>query len=407
MGTYPVPYRPIPHCVLPSGCLDGFFDALSRHHSSPVSVMAYGDSLTQGQASDKYSLGEFDWRLGSWLYQAMAALQSQVSGLEHTAEFFSMGETSDWTTYRSPGYGSVTPWDHIDTATYDTHGWYFTPTFPTVNTWASAADALTKFTSPPNSIALDLFDAAPFITTPPFTYKYNIDGTPGDANDVTVTWDATSANPRKTRIVSGKAKQRTIHFGNQSEAQRMRLLGMTSYSKEGSGLQFGRIAYSGKTMGQFALHSAFPDRFASLFQDDQSFGFPCAPDLAIVSLGVNDNNDTFGDFCLRPEGFESALNSIVDAHRRGKPNGSIMFIGNLYPLPQYGDMSGWANPESWIYFLEAMEKVARRRTCAFVNFHASVGALALTKGYVTSTDPHLTREGHAALGSLIADVLAG
>lgn len=407
MGNYSYHGRSGPFVEVPEGSLDGFFAAMDNAHNSPAGIMAYGDSLTQGQANSSYALGSFDWRVESYPYIFLSQLLSRHPSIPQLGEFFSMGESEGWTsTYRTPQYNGE-PWtDVAGNGVYDYHGWYVQPTWPSIAAWSGVGSELVKFTAPPGTMRLDHYYHALF-GTPPYTFKYNVNGVPGDSGDVTVTINSTQDLPIRETIWRGQPSRPVVRYGSQSQANQMRLLGMTAYYQrdQDAGILFGRMAFSGKTLGELVGARGFPaDRPGNYFQDSPGIGFPLGPALAIMGFGVNDNNRT-NDMAMRPEEYQAGLVRCVDAGRRRDPNASYVFVAMFYPN-DYGDQTAFANRQTWFHYVEMMRETARTKDCVFVNWSDYVGSLGADKGYMAGNDGHITREGHRALGVMLADAVS-
>jgi lysophospholipase L1-like esterase len=408
MGNYSYQGRNKPYVYVPEGSLDGYFAKMDNHRRGPVSVMAFGDSLTQGQAYIGYSVGDFDWRIESWPYVLQNRLLGDLPTLEQCAEYFSMGEGQDYNAnYRSPGFGTGgEAWTAVGVSQgFQSNGWFFGPTWATVNTWSGIGSELLKFTAPSGTVRLDEFRHNPF-GTPPYSFKRNVNGVPGDAKDTTISIAATSAIPTRETIWTGAPSRPVVRYGNQSASGALFPLGMNAYYKnEAVGLMLGRMAFTGKTMGDFTRLAGFPtDKPAEFFQDVNGMGFPCGADLAIMALGVNDCNRTNLN-ALRPEEYEAALVRCIEAGRRRDPNASFVLVAMHYPPDVYGEVVAFANNMGWSAYVDVMQAVARRKVCAFVNFSDYVGSQNITSAALGAGDGHLTRTGHKMLGNMVADAV--
>lgn len=144
------------------------------------------------------------------------------------------------------------------------------------------------------------------------------------------------------------------------------------------------------------------------------FGFPVLAHLAVVMLGINDCALTTSAVSGGTVQFRHALRRFIQALRRGTDTTasgggpcSVLLVVNPNPDASNSDMtSGWfGQSHNWGLYVEEIYKVAQAYNCGVVNIHARWSELGVTKGFVSTTDPHPTFAGHADIAGVLSSVI--
>lgn len=420
----------------PDGWDTGWQDALEVCASETVRLLALGDSITQGQypivggpAPDGW-----DFRATGWFHRLVALLLDKHAGrgLVESGEWQSPLTESKINTsgYQTPDYAAgagdgVRPFvvpgttDEVAGAAYAARqltadGWWRQVYFTLADTWAAPEDALLQWNAPAYALRADVIWEGHGVTTGG-TFKYNVLGTPG-TGDETVTVDFTedddgsagdNGEPQVTTVYDGATPlDQPVLLGNQSASSVMRVLGCMAWRVEGYGLEYGRLAYGGRTLAEMVqtASSLIPnDKLASLFDTTDGYtGFPRTPNLVIIGSGTNDNNQNVDQLSFGPSGYRAGLERTVGAVRRWNPAASILIFLPWHST-DFSDQPNSVNNSAWGAYQAAAYGVARKWGCAFVDFTQIWEPLPATGGYLDG-DAHPTAEGYRFMAQTLADL---
>jgi lysophospholipase L1-like esterase len=297
------------------------------------------------------------------------------------------------------------------------------------------------FYSAYNYQALGYTNLSPFITcTPPYavtgfeiiyddyvsgTWTYSIDaGSTTNVNTSGAGGAPDNGILRKVTISGLSSGAHTLKINSPSTATVCNIVGINAYT-DTAGLCFANLGWPG--FGLVAGNAAnnnlsdtngCPKDRLAMYQGPQGptatptaltgLGFPSQPDLAIISLGVND-----GFQSVSKADFKNALQRLVWSLRYGKNDAcSIMLVAQWMADGTIGTSSTFANTDFGSVYTAyrdiktAMIEVAHEEECAFVDIHKLFGRKPIANGWITSTsDVHPTATGHQVIANLLSAIV--
>lgn len=389
---------------LPDGWDATWQAAKSASATTPAYVSVVGDSNAQGFQTAQHMTQAFPYLLRNALVAKYGSYGDYYTVANSVQYLASIGAGA------LPN-GMTVPWTFDSTFGGDT-AWGLGPqimqlsgTFP--QAWVNAGSG--AFTTP---YACTAFDVIYHDWNTTGTWKYSVDDAAG-ANLVTVTNDGRNSM-RRLSVTGLSNAVHTVRFGAGSVQYALALNGIATYNPATSnrGIGFANISMAAAKAYQWlSSNSGMPDdrirqlqgryKTSTSVTSETGFGFPTQPHLAIIQLGINDCQDSFGLVQFR-----SALRRFCDAFRRGRDNASILFIICANPVPSSTDATAqWTRAESWSLYASQMYEIAAEYQCAVANFHADWMATPVAQGLITAADPHPTTAGHQAIANVLTSVL--
>jgi lysophospholipase L1-like esterase len=367
---------------LPSGWNTGW-KTVKAAGNGLISVI--GDSIAAGQ-------GSTDWENLSWPGVLRDTLVSQgkisLGGEYWPSEAFAYSAYSPGTTPYGTG---------ISVGSRQEQG--FQRAMP-----ISSGGSL-PFTCPQNTVALDIIWVDNVIGG---SWAYSVDG--GTA--MTVSMNNTHTI-KKTSITGLSAAKHTLTINPSSP---FILCGIVAYEQTpGSGVVISRHAAPGiaicdmsdpatATVGGYAGGYPTDKLGAHGLQtgvDASMVGAPAVPDLAIIELGINDN-----DYGYAPQAYRMAFIKLIKALRRGKPNCSIMLLAVNCPTDWYSEITyATALGQRYPVIKRELWDVGRLYNCAVLDVDAKWGEVGYDLGFQPSNNLHPNNAGHADIATTIAGVL--
>lgn len=367
-----------PHIHTSPGWSDCWNSAQDNANSSFASVLFLGDSVTQGASAGNFNTQGF-------VQLVRAALIAR--GLPLGGDYYQATDSADFTS----GWATP-PFTVTSTArTYSFNGLQRAPQF------VGAGVGTVTFVTPYACTDVDIL----YYSGAAGTWQYAIDG----AAPVLVTNGATGANYRVT-LTGLSSAVHTIVCSGQSADNVMTIFGGASYPTAASrlaGIGYGHVGTAG--IGMFhsrVTGSGVSDRirqwsgWAGNANPERGYGFPTAPSLAIIELGINDLANLSS-----PLGFQGGLRRLIQALRRGVSGCSILLIGALNADQTNSDVTSgrFDYSNNWHLYLHEMGKLAVSYNCAFLNVHAKWGETPVAQGFATATNSHPTAAGHADIAN--------
>lgn len=382
--------------TVPQGWDEGWRKAVAANQTTPCWLGFWGDSVAQG------AYAATDWLEGGFPGLVIAALKNRY-GTAY-AEYWPLADSA-WATAGAM-YGTI-PWVVNDT----THAAdiFSAPGGHAMARWAgdSHPSATLATCTPPDAfIDADLIYMQHYVGAGQ-TFTYTVDG--GAPN--TVTTVAGSNQLRKAAIPTVASSSHTLVLTGQSIDNTFELAGLATYNagRGGVGVGYARFCMQGTSAQGVIQTGALPpninyQQFGGLLATavtPSPFGFPSAPALLIIEMGLNDCQT--GNVASLIMG----LRGVIEACRAGTPNASIIVVGASNPDPVQADApSLLLNAGLWPWYLTALENVAKEYTCAFVNIHAAWGTTPLAAGYTTTIhSPHPTQAGHQFIANALLSIL--
>lgn len=427
----------VPGIYAPDGWDRGWQDALEQGASAPVRLLALGDSITQGQfpTAGGAAPAGWDYRSSAWFHKLVALLLAKYAGrgLVESGEFQSPLTESkvNTTDYVSPNYAAgaatglrpfVVPGTTGEVAgaafaarLIDANGWWRQIYSSRVNTWSALGDELIRWNAPAYATRADVIWEGHGATTGG-TFKVNILGTPG-TGDTTVTVNFTSnddgsagdnGEPQVTTVYSGATPlAQPVLLGNQSASSVLRVLGCMAWRQYGHGLEYGRMAYGGRTLAEMVQTSSVlkpADKLASLFDPTDGYtGFPRRPHLTIIGSGTNDNNQNVSALSFGPSGYRAGLERTIGAIRRWNPTAAILIFLPWHST-DFSDQPNQVNNSAWGGYQRAAASLARTWGCAYLDFTRLWEPTPATETYTGGGDAHPSDEGYRYMAQAMADV---
>lgn len=256
-------------------------------------------------------------------------------------------------------------------------------------------------------------------------FKWNVDG----GADQTATQTALQIMKKLSGgVLTGLSNaSHSVNFKDATVAQgSMAIQGASCFPfpAVGSGVFFGRFAYSGALIAMMARLDTLPPDKTIWWQGNSNphpgpfntgnFTPPMAPHCAIIEIGANDGGG-LGGFSTTdglyqgygPTGFRYGLQRLIDALRKGQPGCSIMLVVPAVPNTFSSDYTydTTDNPINIAYYTEITQEIAQFNNCAVLNLQNKWGQSPVSLGFMTATDFHPTDAGHADIASAILDVI--
>jgi lysophospholipase L1-like esterase len=407
----PVSYPPVPSgqfLSLPVGWDTAWKAAKTLIGSQRVNVVAIGDSITAGQNST-------DIMLDSWFAKFRAAMLAQYNnalGGDHYGLLYAA----------SQGLSTATP--PLVTSGVNSTDW--TAFYCGFNRGLFAGQTtLTPYiacTPPYNVVGFDIL----YIDYAAGTWTWNIDGAANTT--VTTTGPGTSAGAivKKTSIAGLASAAHTLNINTSSVGvNTCNILGVTGYAST-TGLCFANMGWTGmglftgqNTNNSLADTGKFPPDRLALYQGYQGttvapsqlsgLGFPSQPDLAIISFGVNDANQS-----VTRANFRDALDRLVYSLRYGKADACSIIICAQYTADGNAASATVVTNEdytsagvtSYRDIKAAMIEVAAAQNCAFVDVHGAFGRKPVANGWIhNATDIHPSVAGYLKIANLLGSII--
>ncbi len=414
-----------PWCYTPPGWDDNWIQAQYKAVTggAPAWVLGHGMSIQSGGGTNITCARSKNY------FRLVRDQMITTRGYPLYAEFFDAKQSANnggtnlgWDVFWVQG-ADPSPWVFTAQPVWPGHGWNL------VASKTAATNPNWTFTTRAGITGFDII------------YWDQIAATAGDW-----TWHSPSvaadANQVVTTVASpgpGRAIQKRIHitglaagvhvitFSAQNAAggPHIYIQGVAEFTSQTTGLGFVHSAYSGATLLISARTDAAVNPTDKMLawqgntKDaapyDATFQFPTQPDLAIIEIGGNDTADpgvSGGAQGCGPQQFQSGLQRLIDALRRGQPYPnqiSIVFVAISIPGPDSGscDFTGASidNPQTWPFYIRLIKQVAEEKECAFVNIHAKWGQTPLANGFCSATDFHATDAGHADIAAALGAIL--
>lgn len=379
--TRPAPLPKRPYRTLPDGWDTGWKAAKAAAATTPAWMTGIGDSFMHGAYAT-------DWHLTGWFGQLKTKFSAAGYGTH--ADFWPISSNL----VRNPSMTGTIPFVITSTGiSWAQNG------FGELPIWTGAGVGSITFTAPYACTALDLVyvDSSQGVGT----WTYTVDG----GAPVTVT--TVGSNTVKRIQLTGLANSaHTIVCASQSGNFVLQFCGVSTYAGT-TGVGYGRLAYSGATtvagIGQTGFKpSDKPAAYAGLAASAVFAGFPLAPHLAIVALGINDNTAGIG-----LDAYRQTLRRLSQALRRGRPDVSIMFVINSVANGVTSDQTSnfFGNPTQWPLYQQVQRQVAAEFNAAVVDFQAKWGETAVASGFTALAQGHPAQAGHDDMATTIYAVL--
>lgn len=382
----------------PDGWADTWFAAVAAGLGWAAFI---ADSIGQGFYAD-------DYLAHGWIGKLMALLKAKYGAQGEYAEYWQMGDSAF--VVGSSLVGTAPPFVVGDTGHAVGIGTGLTG-FGGVR-WAgdahpTASPNLVTITSPVACTAIELHWMNHYAAANS-TWTYTVDaGAP-----VTVTNVASDNIQRKVTISGLSSGTHTVVITGQSADNCLVFMGASFYPNGTAGTGIGYVrdclagmkAWNAIQTGQVPSGGLQYQYLSGITNSSPNpFGFPTAPHLAVIELGVNDcQTQTISQM-------KYALTKIIDGIRQGRTNASILIVVASNPLPATSDVvtNTLANVDSWTYYAQALKDVARAKRCALIDFHNKWGSTPVGQGYLTSDGhaPHPSTAGHADMAASINNLI--
>lgn len=407
MPLFPAPTPSGPNLYLPQGWDAAWKAAKANAGSQRVNVVGIGDSIMAGQNSTDIMVDSFWAKLRAGV---LAANGSKLGG-DHYGLLYSFYYGLPTATYPIVVSGTGA----------DNAGYY--AGFNYANFGGQTTQTPNIRCTPPYQVtAFDIW----YIDYSTGTWNYNVDG--GANTTVNCTGPGTGAGciVKKVSITGLTLGTHTLNINTTSSGSNTcNILGVTAYVGT-TGLCFANMAFPG--MGIFTgqqAHNAlndstqFPPGRLALYQGYQGttaaptalsgLGFPTQPDLALLTLGVNDANQG-----VTRAQFRDALDGLVWSLRFGKNDACSIVI--MAPWTTDGVLTTATTVADQDYTLNvaynyrdiqaAMVEVAQVHGCAYVDIHSAFGRQPVANGWIhNASDIHPTPAGYLKMANLINSIL--
>lgn len=359
--------------------------------TSPRWLTFIGDSVSTGAVSDDYLNHGFPGLLRAFL----------ASHYNVTGDYYSEGQSAGFMNGGGPftltSTGAV-----VGTGINRYAQWSGTPANPG------------SFTSPYACTDMDLVYGDVYAGTWTFTIDGGANGTVSSPTGGTVAavggaWQVTCTGTGKLNVIKVTgltSAAHTVVATGQSSDYVIELRGIATYTDRTKGLWIGRAFASGESVvfdhGQLGGGGLDKTLYWQGYQSNagnlNAMGFPTAPALAIIELGINDAQNNYG-----LAAYKGGLARMCDALRRGYPGCSILLIGPSNPGAASSDVTSnnFTNAALWRDYLAAMKAIADDYRAAFLNIHAKWGSNPVAKGFAAASQPHPTTAGHADIAAVL------
>jgi hypothetical protein len=325
-------------------------------------------------------------------------------------DFYPATESNDFANIYALGgfYNGTAPWVN-SAATRVYLPWGLGQSY--LNSNAAITNFMT-FTTPYACRDMDLiyFDAAAN------SFTYTVDGGPTQ----TVTNTGASTIKKATAAMRGLANTtHTVVITSQSLANAAIINGMSIYTGLTSfnfGLGVGRLAYAGGLAGDYNTTGGLPVDRCYIMSGRGSgftstpFGFPTAPALAMIEIGLNDainylNPAITATGLVGPSGLRDCLRRLIEAVRIPGDSSVLLYAPQIAD-PAYSDTPTGVSFQVYDEFIEVMSTVAQTDRCAFYSAQRQFGQTSVASGLQQSTtDIHPSTAGHTLLANTILGVL--
>ena len=381
MGAILAPVQPTKWLSAPAGWDAAWKAAKAASATVPAWLVALGDSTMVNVASDAL--------VTDTLSKLKTSLASRFTWY---GDYWAVTQSADFYTAASATYpaGSAAPWV-VPSTNRTWYGWGVTklPFYAS----GSAGGPLTF--SLPYAVAALGVDLLHYDANAG-TWTYRI----GAGSPVTVT-NTGSHTLKRVAVPGALASGTVLTMTTQSADNVLGLVGIATYASS-HGIGLGRFAYPGASAYDYGYSGNNPADKASLWQSGAASvglaGFPFAPSLVLIGLGINDCQSQYGVLGLR-----NTLERLCRALRRGSPNCSLLFLVHSNPDPVSSDITSgnFANSKSWGLYATAIADVARVWNGAVANIHAKWGDSGVAQGFQSANQPHPTNAGHADIAALL------
>jgi len=409
MPLYIPPAISGPYYSLPDGWDIAWKTAKANLGIQQAAIVGIGDSITQGW-------GATDFMVDSWWAKLRSVL---LAGNTLAGDHYGLLYSDAFTTGTSGPTTATYPL--LFGGTYNTD---YGPNPSGYNYLAYNNGALTPFvtvTPPYDVVGFDIL----YIDVSAGTWTYQVDS--GSTTTITCTGSGSAANSivKKVSITGLSSGSHTLTINSSSDAITCNVLGVTAYADTSAGLLFGNMGWPGMGLitgsvanNALADTAQFPPDRLALYQGYQGttaspssltgFGFPAAPDLAIISFGVNDSYQG-----VSRADFRDALNRLIWSLRRGKSDACSIIICAMWAADgTAADSTHVANSDNADGFSNAyhdiksaMLECAQMNTCAFVDIHGAFGRAPVANGWIGSGDIHPSDDGHSKIAALLSAIV--
>jgi hypothetical protein len=384
---------PINYLFAPDQWDKGWNNALRTSGSTPASVCVIGDSFTQGEPQTSDYMSKPFWALFRSNLLAKYTHGGDFYGVWYCSDFyvnvlgstfagtppFVINTTGSGRQWAGGGFGEQVWW-----------------------TTGSIAGNILTFTTPYACTDIDIIT----VDYNSGNWTYTVDG--GATQTVTIPSNDGSTL-RRTQITGLSNTTHTVVVTGQSGAQVFVPYGVATYKTRTTGLRFGWTAVCGAAMPNYLIGQTPLVGSYTVWQGRSNatltgFGFPAAPDLFIIALGINDCQ--FSGFGMGLEGYQGALRKLCACIRRGNPGASILFVAHNNPSGDVSDVTTpFVNARAWPLFIDRMLNIAIDFNCALVNLHAKWGETGVAQGFQIAGNPHPNDAGHADIAAVLNGIL--
>ncbi len=366
----------------------GWNAALTNAVTTPCWIAVIGDSIAQGLVATNFMTSSW-FALLRWML------------LQHSplfADFYTPAHSGAYIRTTGISYHQQLPWSFRPSipVKFTVQGYGRVPMLE-----GTVLRTFATYTSPYPCSGLDIIWANRFGVADA-TWSFAIDS----ATPQTVTTPPLGIYPYRLSIY-GLEPQRshTIAFSNQSATAAWNVWGVASYSGHSGGIGFALLASAGDSVQTWNPSKQEPLGREFLlagpsYIGNTGFGFPVGPNLAIIALSAND-----ALLGTPIQAYRDGLIAFIQAVRLNLPTASIALLAMNIPTTDLDLASPFQGIAShYPPYLGAMQTVARRYNCAFLNFHAKWGPNSIANGLVTSNG-HPTDLGHQDIATSLYNAL--
>ncbi len=382
------------YTIQPPGWNTAWVAAKAALATTPAWFGIYGDSIFQGFYASNMMTGSAESLV-------IAGLKARYP--TNYAEFWPLADS----VFLAPGFTPTPPWVVNDT----THAVQVLMGPGPVNGVRWAGDAhpaatLATFITPVACTAVEIVFMSRY-TGAGATWTYTIDG----GATQTYTTLASADVIRKITVSGLSSAVHTIVFTGQSVDNTFVLVGISCYpaGTGGVGLGYARGSLQGASASLFTTgglpanltHELLGGKLGCV---PSPFGFPTAPALAIIPLGVNDCGAA-----VALTTFSNALNRACESLRYGYDHCSIVFVIPANPSVSSSDIvaNNVANEDNFGQYAEVIDTIAGRQNCAVVDMRAKWGSRPVAGGWLDATGhgPHPIDAGHVDIANTVLSIL--
>ncbi len=346
----------------PGGWLDGWHEGLAKAEREPVWLTVFGDAVAAGADATDYATH-------GWVGRLSAALVSRYGAW---AEFWAPSASRDL----APGYAGSPPFV-VGPST--PHAWW-TWGYGRVPVFQRSGEGVLQALTP----ATRRLDLA-YLDTVRASWQVRVDG--GAPRTVA----CTGGSVVRRLTLDGLAVQpHRLTFDTGPDPQALVLQGFTSYGAKEAGIGIARLAAPGVSAVDYLTTKGEPTDLFGLWSRNQ--GFPTAPHLAVIALGINDCQTG-----VPVERFGEAIERLVGALRQARADTSVLLVANAAPVE--GMSQPFRNAERWPVYVARMRAAAEGLHCGLLDIGARWGTAALPSRYLVPTRPEPTDAGHADIAA--------